>query len=95
MAWMGLFMHTISLYVQRVPPLGTHYKFLRKDVEALITQARSIVRDALRNPPPNAPSAIAHGMWMSQLTDIWLIHALDRYGVEKKDIVRVYPFLPF
>lgn len=66
---------------------GTHYKFSRIDVEARISQARSIVREVLRNPPPNPPSAISHGMWMSQLTDLWLIHALDRYGVEKKDIV--------
>ena len=74
-------------------PLGTHYKFSRKDVEARISQARSIVREVLRNPPPNPPSAISHGMWMSQLTDLWLIHALDRYGVEKKDIVRVCMFI--
>ena len=71
--------------------VGTHYKYSREDIEKLISQAKSIVRDALRNPLPNAPSAITRGMWMSQLTDLWLIHALDHYGVERKNIVSIFP----
>ncbi len=48
----------------------------------MIEQAKSFVSNVLRTPPPGPPRTHPHtSTWLTQLTDVWLVHALHRHGV--------------
>ncbi len=48
----------------------------------MITQAKTFVSRVLDTPPPPPPLTHPHtSTWLTQLTDIWLVHALHRYRV--------------
>ena len=67
---------------------GTHYKFSYEDIDALISQARQFVKKALSMPLPHAPVIVSSSVtWLTQLTDIWLVHALDKYPVAGQMVV--------
>ena len=67
---------------------GTHYKFSRTDISELVSQAEGFIAEVLPLPLPPPPHTIAHSTWMVQLSDIWLVHALSKYPVKGKDVVR-------
>ncbi len=48
----------------------------------MIVQAKTFVSRVLDTPPPPPPLTHPHtSTWLTQLTDIWLVHALHRYRV--------------
>ena len=66
---------------------GTHYKYSSKDITELIAEAEQFIAEVLSFPLPSPPHAITHSTWVSQLTDIWLVHALQTHTVTGKRVV--------
>ena len=56
-------------------------------MEELVLQARKFVDQALDVPPPPPPRSLSHSTWSSQLSDLWLVHALHRYPVTGQHMV--------
>ncbi len=72
---------------------GTHYKYPSSDISAMISQAIQFVQKAHEYPsPPPPPPSIDRTLWMSQLTDLWLVHALGAYPLTGKTVVRKCTF---
>jgi hypothetical protein len=69
------------------PPAGTHYKYSLKDIEHLVQQAEVFITHALTVPPPSPPPTISHTTWRTQVSDIWLVHALSHHPVAGHNVV--------
>ena len=67
---------------------GTHYKYSSDDIADLMSQASQLIEKALSiSLPPPPPTLPPSSTWLSQLSDIWLIHALHKYSVQGKNVV--------
>ena len=67
---------------------GTHYKFSYEDINSLIQQAHCFIEKALVTPLPNAPAVMSSSVsWLTQLTDVWLVHALHQHPVSGLNVV--------
>ena len=68
---------------------GTHYKYSYEDITQLTAQAEQLVTkvQSLPLPPPPLPSHPHSSTWLTQLTDIWLVHALTQYVIKGKQVV--------
>ena len=70
---------------------GTHYKYSQTDIEELIRQAELFISQALSIPtPPPPPHTLSHSTWSTQLSDIWLVHALHHHPVTGHAVVHTY-----
>lgn len=82
------FMITLCVsYIALDPHSGTHYKYSLTDIQDLIQQAEVFIQHALSQPPPHPPHSISHVTWRTQLTDLWLVHALSHYPVAGQNVV--------
>ena len=70
---------------------GTHYKYSQEEIEQLVQQAQRFIQHALSLPPPLPPRSISHSTWRTQLSDIWLVHALSRHPVAGQSVVSLPP----
>ena len=53
----------------------------------MISRAKRLIEVTLKTSPPLAPDGF-EGSKVLRLSDVWLIHALWKYSVKGKDIVR-------
>lgn len=75
-------------YIFFIP--GTHYKFSYEDITALIQQAQHFIEKALSSPMPGAPVTLSPSItWLTQLSDIWLVNALQKYPITGFNVVSV------
>ena len=70
---------------------GTHYQFSFEDITDMIGHTRSFVSMVLSKPhPPSPPTTLpSSSAWLTQLTDAWLVHALNKYSVRNKRVVSI------
>ena len=56
----------------------------------MIVQAGMLVDKTLSMPVPFPPHSLpSSSVWLTQLTDRWLIHALNKYKIQGKAVVCV------
>ena len=73
-----------------------HYKFSYEDIASLIQQAQHFIEKVSLMPIPSAPVVLSSSVtWLTQLTDIWLVHALHKYPVSGLNVVSVEIHLCF
>ncbi len=71
---------------------GTHYKYSHEDIDNMIKDVTSFINRTLQISPPMPPSpgSSSHvrssNIWSSQITDLWLVHALEQYPVKGHDV---------
>ncbi len=54
----------------------------------MISQTKTFVISVLKLPSPPPPPTHPHtSTWLTQLTDVWLVHALHRHGVIDMSVV--------
>ena len=70
---------------------GTHYKYSLTDLRELTEQAQVFLKKALSLPPPSPPRTISPSTWRTQLSDIWLVHALHHYPLTGHSVVSSTP----
>lgn len=77
-----------SYFVHHAICQGTHYKFSYEDITSLIKQAQHFIEKVSLMPIPSAPIVLSSSVtWLTQLTDIWLVHALHKYPVSGLNVV--------
>lgn len=57
------------------------------DIEQLIQQAKEFITHALSISPPSPPHTLSHTTWSTQLSDIWLVHALHHHPITSHSVV--------
>lgn len=68
--------------------IGTHYKYSYGDITEMIRNAKSFVTSVLSAPVPAPPHTHPHtSTWLTQLTDVWLVHALYARGVAGLSVI--------
>ena len=75
-----------TLYVTHSLILGTHYKYSYEDISDMIADAQQVVASVLSTPLP-PPPRMHTPTWLTQLTDVWLIHSLAVHGVSGLRVV--------
>ena len=80
---------TLPTFHQPHTYTGTHYQFSSDDIAKMMSEANKLIEKALSIPLPPPPPLLRSSTWLSQLTDIWLIHTLHRYSVQGKHVVSV------
>lgn len=74
--------------------IGTHYKYSHDDITGLIEQARRFIERASTLPTPNAPAIISSSVtWLTQLSDIWLVKALQKYPITGLHVVSLAMYI--
>ena len=68
---------------------GTHYQYSSDDIAKMMSEASKLIEKALSISLPPPPPLLRSSTWLSQLTDIWLIHTLHKYSVQDKHVVSV------
>ena len=67
---------------------GTHYKYSQEDISQLISEGKDFVAKVLSSPVPPPPHSPPHSStWATQLTDVWLVHALNKYSSTGSSVV--------
>ena len=68
--------------------VGTHYKYSYDDITGLIEQAERFIEQASSLPTPTAPAIISSSVtWLTQLSDLWLVKALQKYPINGLHVV--------
>ena len=68
--------------------LGTHYKYSYDDITTLMEQAQRFAEQASSLPTPSAPGIISSSVtWLTQLSDLWLVKALQNYPINGLHVV--------
>ena len=66
---------------------GTHYQYSSDDIAKMMSEASKLIEKALSISLPPPPPLLRSSTWLSQLTDIWIIHTLHKYSVQDKHVV--------
>ena len=85
--WFQILMNNIIIVSLQIS-LGTHYKYSRDDITALMEQAQRFAERASSLPTPSAPAIISSSVtWLTQLSDLWLVKALQNYPINGLHVV--------
>ena len=84
----GEYLGFTNFYLNFISNIGTHYKYSHDDITGLIEQARRFIERASSLPTPSAPAIISSSVtWLTQLSDLWLVKALQNYPISGVHVV--------